>query len=227
MTYKILKVPVKKSLNPHFIGLFISEDTRVCDGVISFFEDNVESHNEIGFFNYEEKKIDYDSSVIDGKNMTISLSNVNNDDHVSIRNYFLYLGECLKSYGNIYNAFDVNNLGVSVNNNITRLNKSSVDNNRYNYHRKQPEQGMDVFYFKTYLNSLDSGAETEFKFQGTSINHIKGLTLICPTDWTHSFRVLNKNSSKDLSYSISGTISYSEVKGQKIGMSFDDIKKDK
>jgi hypothetical protein len=40
----------------------------------------------------------------------------------------------------------------------------------------------------TYLNDVESGGETEFLYQNLKIKPQKGLTLIWPTDWTHTHR---------------------------------------
>lgn len=45
--------------------------------------------------------------------------------------------------------------------------------------------------FMTYLNDIEEGGGTEFKFQGVQVKPEKGLTLIWPADWTHMHRGVN------------------------------------
>ena len=42
--------------------------------------------------------------------------------------------------------------------------------------------------FMTYLNDVNEGGETEFFYQEAKIRPRKGLSLIWPTDWTHTHR---------------------------------------
>ncbi len=42
--------------------------------------------------------------------------------------------------------------------------------------------------FMTYLNSLSEGGETEFFYQKVKIKPTKGLTLLWPSDFTHTHR---------------------------------------
>lgn len=42
--------------------------------------------------------------------------------------------------------------------------------------------------FMTYLNDVHEGGETEFFYQETKVKPKKGLSLIWPTDWTHTHR---------------------------------------
>jgi len=44
--------------------------------------------------------------------------------------------------------------------------------------------------FMTYLNNVTDGGETEWKYQKIKIQPKKGLTVIWPTDWTHTHRGL-------------------------------------
>jgi len=42
--------------------------------------------------------------------------------------------------------------------------------------------------FMTYLNDVTDGGQTEFYYQNTLVEPKKGLTLIWPSDWTHTHR---------------------------------------
>ena len=48
--------------------------------------------------------------------------------------------------------------------------------------------GLRNLVFMTYLNNVMNGGETEWKYQNLRIPPRKGLTIIWPTDWTHTHR---------------------------------------
>lgn len=50
--------------------------------------------------------------------------------------------------------------------------------------------------FMTYLNDVSDGGETEFYYQKIKVKPEKGLTLIFPSDWTHTHRGLISNEEK-------------------------------
>ena len=56
-----------------------------------------------------------------------------------------------------------------------------------------PVQLSRHLVYMTYLNDVESGGETEFLFQKLKIKPRKGLTLIWPTDWTHTHRGIPSN----------------------------------
>ena len=53
--------------------------------------------------------------------------------------------------------------------------------------RSYPSTSKRVLVFMTYLNDVKDGG-TEFKYQKVITPAKKGLTLIWPTDWTHTHR---------------------------------------
>ena len=63
------------------------------------------------------------------------------------------------------------------------------------YHGWHAERGGTAtghrhLVFMTYLNDITDGGETEFMYQKLKIKPRKGLTLIWPSDWTHTHRGL-------------------------------------
>jgi hypothetical protein len=49
---------------------------------------------------------------------------------------------------------------------------------------------MRHLVFMTYLNDVEEGGETEWKYQKLRVKPEKGLTVIWPSDWTHTHRGL-------------------------------------
>lgn len=60
--------------------------------------------------------------------------------------------------------------------------------------------------FMTYLNNVGEGGETEFFYQNIKIKPKKGLTLIWPTQWTHTHKGLPCTTEK---YVMTGWFSFS------------------
>jgi hypothetical protein len=58
------------------------------------------------------------------------------------------------------------------------------------WHNEKPGGETRHFVFMTYLNDVTDGGETEFLYQDVKIKPEKGLTLIFPTEWTHTHRGL-------------------------------------
>jgi hypothetical protein len=64
-----------------------------------------------------------------------------------------------------------------------------------------------VLVYMTYLNDVENGG-TEFKFQKIKIDAKKGLTLIWPSDFTHTHRGIISN--EEEKYIITGWFSFIE-----------------
>ena len=60
--------------------------------------------------------------------------------------------------------------------------------------------------FMTYLNDVTDGGQTEFYYQDLAIQPKKGLTVIWPTDWTHTHRGVTSHTQEK--YIITGWLSY-------------------
>ena len=75
----------------------------------------------------------------------------------------------------------------------------------YKWHAERDGLSTRHLVFMTYLNDLDDGG-TEFKYQKIKLPAKKGLTVIWPTDWTHTHRgIISKTQDK---YIITGWFNY-------------------
>ena len=63
-----------------------------------------------------------------------------------------------------------------------------------------------LFAFMTYLNDVEDGGQTDFKYQRRSFQPKAGKTLIWPSDWTHTHRGVVPN--RGLKYIVTGWASY-------------------
>ena len=59
---------------------------------------------------------------------------------------------------------------------------------KFHFENQYPKLHTRHLVFMTYLNNVDKGGETEFLYQNVKFKPKKGLTLIWPTDWTHTHR---------------------------------------
>lgn len=167
-------------MSPNFIsGSFIDPD--VCDGVIDFFESNVE-HQYPGVMGC--------GHVPEWKDSTdIQIHPENNDPRII--DYKNALELVMLGY--------VNQFPWASNDHSTwRINES------FNIQRYFPNQGFHKWHterncadgsnpfrhlvFMTYLNDVTDGGETEFLHQELKLKPEKGLTILWPADWTHVHR---------------------------------------
>ena len=121
------------------------------------------------------------------------------------KKYIKYLDEGMKAYTQTYPMFNFNHpIG---------------DMEGVNFQHYKPNEGFKVWHaerlllsksarvmvFMTYLNNVNNGG-TEFYHQNLKVNAEKGLTLLWPSDWTHSHRgVITKKQHK---YILTGWLSY-------------------
>ena len=63
--------------------------------------------------------------------------------------------------------------------------------------------------FMTYLNTVESGGETEWLYQKLKVKPQKGLTIIWPAIWTHTHR--GKPAPKELKYICTGWYDYEGI----------------
>ena len=82
------------------------------------------------------------------------------------------------------------------------------------YHLWHWERSCDSFTkrvltFMTYLNDVNEGGETSFKYQNLKIKPETGLTLFWPVDWTHTHR--GEVAPNEDKYIMTGWYSYNET----------------
>jgi len=176
-------------------------DPKICDPIIDYFE---KSPNKIegGANKIIEGGVCKTKFVID-KSMKEST-----DVYVDAKDSLLFkynraLHRCLKKYLKKY----------PEQNNTTEY-YSGLEH--YNIQKYLPGQGFKKFHcerrsrshrclvFMTYLNDVKNGG-TEFKYQKIKTQAKKGLTLIWPTDFTHTHRGII---SKETKYIITGWYNY-------------------
>ena len=145
---------------------------EVCDGLIEYFEENVEYKNQgqVGSGQIDKKVKDSTDVVFwTGSN------------DIRIQNFFKCLNPIIATYGNKYR--------------IKERMKTSLNNNIQYY---KPKGGYPVLHYETsyytsyrtlvymlYLNTVTDGGGTQFPFQDTLTNAIKGDMILWPAYFTH------------------------------------------
>ena len=153
-------------------------DENICDGLVSFFEDNND------WTNPGRVVKGVDKTVKDSTDLSVSIY----DYDERIIEYRRELNDCKNKYMEDF------------------LKEGFPDKNRlspqFNIQRYPPLGGFKVWHsergsyttmqrclvFMTYLNTVEVGGETEWFYQKVKVKPIKGLTVLWPSDFTHTHR---------------------------------------
>jgi len=168
-------------LQNNFIGGWFLEDTSICDRLINYYEFQKERAVEGTTFvgvNHELKKC--------------------KEIYFEYKEYIMkeyaenYLQKVCDEYIKKYPFCD-SNACWSTKENI-KIQKYEPGEGYHAWHcergdSKEPAHNRHLAYL-TYLNDVTDCGETEFYHQNLKVRPQKGLTLIWPTDWTHTHRGL-------------------------------------
>jgi hypothetical protein len=165
-------------------GWFI--DKNVCDQIIDMFKKTPDALKHIGAYgsyNTVEKIID--KNIKDSTDLKIDSNNLN----YPINAYRENLQKCLDKYEEKFpevkhqlQAFNVEETGY-----VIQFYKKNGGFKIWHSERSGIETSKRVLVFMTYLNNVSDGG-TYFKYQNLKIPAKKGLTLIWPSDWTHTHK---------------------------------------
>tara|TARA_X000001036_G_C20676310_1_gene804318 strand:- start:2073 stop:2669 length:597 start_codon:yes stop_codon:yes gene_type:complete len=171
----------KANLTPNFIGSWIIEPT-LCEEIITYFEQN--KHQQFqgttaGGLNLETKN---------RQDITLSPKELRLPENKIYLKYFESLFECYKDYNlqwpflaGIVNHLDIGNFNIGKYESGQHFKKIHCERSGLsNLHR--------LFAFMTYLNDVEEGGSTYFNHYDLDIKPKKGLTLIWPSEWTHSHK---------------------------------------
>jgi len=162
-------------------GWYIPEN--VCDDLIKYFIDNKAKHisgqsGKVGNVNEEVKKCN--EMYIGGK--------IDNNNEI-INKYFKNLCQVLNLYLKKYD--DANKTESFSITQLVKIQHYNPGDGYYGYHTENDGFGINRnrhLVFMTYLNDVNEGGGTEFKYQKLISPAKKGLTLIWPAAWTHTHR---------------------------------------
>ena len=184
------KIKIGNFRSESFIGLWNIEDNKLCKELINFFEDNEDLH----VIGATSCGLDY--SVKKTIDITINPKSLKEPKYQVFNKYFEKLNECFEDYKDQYSFLKVMAQKVHIGHfNIQKYLKgdhfSSIHSERTNLssiHR--------LFAWMTYLNDVEDGGTTDFKYFDLKIKPEQGKTIIWPSEWTHAHRgsVLNSGS---------------------------------
>ena len=180
-------------------GWFIP--TNICDNLISYFNNNKHRTNR-GKTNIDNvKKVDLD--IKDSFDLHCKF------DHNSItKEYTNYLQYCLEQYSQLYKSVNFIN-PFSLEDGTLNIQYYPIGGGYKDWHfeRGSKSNKSRVLAFMTYLNDVEDGG-TEFYYQNIRTPAKKGLTLIWPTDFTHTHRGQISNTKEK--YIITGWYAFNE-----------------
>ena len=189
LNLKKYKLPIESFIQ----GWYMEES--ICDDIINMFNDNKEHWVE--------------GTVVDrvhpDKKQSTELGIDKDDISKPIFSYRTQLQWCLDEYAKIYPELtDVGCFNINTDYNIQHYN-ANEGFKYYHCERSLISSCLRNLVFMTYLNDVEDGG-TQFKYQNLITPAKKGLTLIWPTDFTHTHRgVISRTKEK---YIVTGWYTY-------------------
>ena len=184
----------KFKLNTCIGGWYINP--KICDGIIKYFE---KSNRKLPGHIYGDNA----ESIVDKEFKTSTDISLRGDDSL-FDSYNHQLNLCVQKYSEKYEETKI----------LMSPYSSAIES--YNIQKYRPKEGFYKWHFErggfssrclvfmTYLNDVKNGG-TEFKYQKLTTPAKKGLTLIWPTDFTHTHR---GQISKETKYIVTGWFNF-------------------
>ena len=153
-----------------FVMPFQMKDTNICDDIIKYYENDV-------YYKHEG----YSSSG-DGKKST-DVNVFFTCNHPAIVEYRNMISDFCRTYFEWYDV-DMSALEMGDAFNIQHY-KPGEGFYAEHYERTASTHYERVLVFMTYLNTVEDGGGTHFRFQNLTTKAEKGLTLLWPSEFTH------------------------------------------
>lgn len=164
-------------LNNFISGFYI--DKKICKKLINVYEENKDIAKPGCTYSSKGKIVN--------KNIKAS-TDLCLTPNPTYNFYFEELQKCLDQYIKQYPQ--VNNLSRFSILEDCNIQKYKKNEGFFSWHfeRGTYENTTRVLVWMTYLNDISDGGETEFLYQKSKIKPEAGLTLIWPSDWTHTHK---------------------------------------
>lgn len=177
------KFPIKEKKSPNFIGSYLIENNKLLEDLINLFESSTSKVRQGS--TTSGKNLDEKNSM----DLSIYPSEIEKEEYICIKDYAFHLKECLDVYRSEWSA-DSYNECFSLGTSSFNIQKYSPGGHFIRWHSERTSilTSERQLAWMTYLNDQESGGETEFLHFGIKIKPKKGLTLIWPSDWTHTHR---------------------------------------
>ena len=153
---------------------FSEEDMHLCDDLIEYHKNNIEYKNLGKSIGANEMKKSTDVTVFPAS------------QNPSIMMYRKLLFGYMREYNTAYDN-PLAELTIADGFNIQHY-KPGEGYLNWHSERSVHLTHQRALTFMTYLNDVEDGGGTEFKYQGLRHNAKKGKTLIWPSDFTHTHR---------------------------------------
>ena len=175
--------------------LYFQVPDKICDDLIEYYKNNKDDkHNTDGLWSKEVKE-------------GIDVYCYPRSNNLAIRNYFNCMFEGLEAYRKKYKHFNQMTL-ISTPFNIQYYPPKGGYKEWHN-ERMQAQSVQRSLVFMTYLNDVPDGGGTEFAYYPElRIKAKKGISLIWPTDFTHTHRSIISNYEK---YIATGWFNHADV----------------
>ena len=153
-------------------------DPTVCDQLIQYHTDNIEYKS--------EGKVGDGTQIIKEVKESVDVTFYNNSNHGAIKNYFNELQKGYVSYVEKYNLQYLK-LGTE-NGSVLQYYPPGGGFKQWHWERSQPLVSSRQLVFMTYLNDVTDEGGTEWMYQDVKLDARKGLSVIWPSDFTHTHR---------------------------------------
>ena len=180
--------------------------TKICDDLIDYFNDTPDRHESGQVYGTCEKHInELIEDTITKKSTDIHFYLHQVEDALILNDYITNLNLCIREYEHKYEcAKKLAQYGITESVNLQKY-EPTEGFKSWHCERDGKAQQTRCLAYITYLNDVPAGG-TEFMYQKITIPAIKGLTVIWPTDWTHTHRGQISNEHKK--YVITGWFNY-------------------
>ena len=159
----------------------------ICDDLIKYFDENPDRHKSGKVYGLGDKlhELIEDVDIKDSLDINFSL---NQDEHTRVMSeYIQYLDLCIREYEYKYHhAKHMANYGLTENIQVQKY-EPGGGFKTWHCERTGITQQTRCLVFQTYLNDVVDGG-TEFMYQKLTSPAKKGLTMIWPSDWTHTHK---------------------------------------
>ena len=184
-------------------GCYIPD--HICDDLIKYFDEHPDRHQ--SGESYGTGKIKTKIIVDDVVKKSTDIRFFGDTDGIILSEYMMYLNMCISEYEYKYHqASHMASYGITE---VTNLQKYEPGEGYKAWHceRSGISQQTRCLAFMTYLNDVPEGG-TEFMYQKITSPAKKGLTMIWPSDWTHTHR--GQISQTHKKYILTGWLNYTE-----------------
>lgn len=153
-------------------------DLDICDALIRYHSDNAEYK--------AEGKVGDGTQILKDVKESIDVTFYNNSSHPAIINYF---SELQKGYYEYTKKYDLQFLKLKTENgSAIQYYPPGGGFKQWHWERALMQNASRQLVYMTYLNDVTDAGGTEWFYQNFKLEARKGLSVIWPSDFTHTHR---------------------------------------